>query len=211
MEMMSATIGVLAKALALAQAELSPAVKNAKNPHLNNRYADISAVYEAVREVLPKHGLSVAQMILPSEGKAHVRTMLMHESGEWLASECLLPPDRAGGPQGMGSAITYARRYSLSAMIGVVSEEDDDGEAAQGRKEQRLAGTSRPQSNPNAMTAAQSKMLMAYLTKRHGDNRDAYLAELSSFFGRQITSSRELTKAEVSEFLDAVNSGREAA
>ncbi|MBD5647958.1 MAG: ATP-binding protein [Desulfovibrio sp.] len=65
--------------------------------------------------------------------------------------------------------------------------------------------------NPSPMTPDQSKALMAYLTKRHGNDRAAYLAELSSFFGRPIASSRELTKADVSEFLDAVNSGREAA
>lgn len=65
--------------------------------------------------------------------------------------------------------------------------------------------------NPSPMTPEQSKALMAYLTKRHGNDRAAYLAELSSFFGRTISSSRELTKADVSEFLDTVNSGREAA
>lgn len=65
--------------------------------------------------------------------------------------------------------------------------------------------------NQEPMSKAQSSALMAYLTKKHGDNRDAYLAELSNFFGRTIGSSRELTKADVSEFLDAVNSGREAA
>ncbi len=65
--------------------------------------------------------------------------------------------------------------------------------------------------NAEPMSKPQSAALMAYLTKKHGDNRDAYLAELSEFFGRKLTSSRELTKADVSEFLDAVNSGREAA
>lgn len=63
--------------------------------------------------------------------------------------------------------------------------------------------------NIDPMTKAQSAALMAYLTKRHGNNRAAYLAELSSFFGRSVTSSRELTKGDVSEFLDAVNSGKE--
>lgn len=61
------------------------------------------------------------------------------------------------------------------------------------------------------MTKAQSNALMAYLTKRHGQNREAYLAELSDFFGRPITSSRELSRAEVSDFLEAVRNGREAA
>lgn len=66
------------------------------------------------------------------------------------------------------------------------------------------------ESNPEPMTKAQSNALMAYLTKKHGDDRAAYLAELSDFFGRPISSSRELTKDDVSEFLDVVNSGREA-
>lgn len=220
METMSQSIAALAKALAAAQAELEPAAKNAENPHLRNRYADIAAVFEAIRKILPKHGLAVSQMILPTEGKAHVRTLLMHESGEWIAGECLLPPDRAGGPQGMGSAITYARRYSLSALLGVVSEEDDDGEQAQHSPSKIRQETSRTSSQflgthgdtANAgMTKAQSTALMAYLTKQHGQNREAYLAELSDFFGRPITSSRELSRAEVSDFLDAVRNGREAA
>ena len=213
MEMMSSSIGNLAKALAAAQAELSPAVKNAQNPHLKNRYADIAAVYDAIRQVLPKHGLSVSQLILPSEGKAHVRTMLMHESGEWLAGECVLPPDRAGGPQGMGSAITYARRYSLSALVGVVSEDDDDAHLAQNGNTQR-AKVQREQAkanNQDPMTKPQSDALMAYLTKRHGDNRQAYLDELSGFFGRKISSSRELTKTMASEFIEAINASREEA
>ena len=88
---------------------------------------------DAVRKVLPKHGLSIAQIVLPSEGVAHVRTMLMHESGQWLASECRMPYDNTGSKnaiQSMGSAITYARRYSLSALVGVVADDDDDGEGA---------------------------------------------------------------------------------
>ena len=220
METMSESIAALANALAAAQAVLEPAAKNAENPHLKNRYADIAAVFEAIRKVLPKHGLAVAQMILPTEGKAHVRTMLIHQSGEWIAGECVLPPDRAGGPQGMGSAITYARRYSLSALLGLVSEEDDDGERAQGRppraqqRAARTASSPAPATSPTSdtgMTKAQSNALMAYLTKRHGQNREAYLAELSDFFGRPITSSRELSRAEVSDFLEAVRNGREAA
>lgn len=208
---MSEGIGAIAKALAAAQAELQPAAKNAQNPHLKNRYADIASVYEAIREALPKHGLAVTQLILPSpEGKAHVRTVLMHESGEWLASECILPPDRAGGVQGIGSAITYARRYSLSAIVGVVSEDDDDGNAAQPKQQPRQQPSRPAAASPaSAMTQAQSNALMAYLTKRHGTDRAAYLAELSGFFNRQISSSRELTRDEVSDFLSAVQHGQQ--
>ena len=205
----SPEIGEIAAALAAAQAELPAAIKGSVNPHLKNKYADINAVYAAIREVLPKHGLAIVQTMLPTDGsKAHVRTMLAHKSGQWLAGECVMPLDRQGGAQGMGSAITYARRYSLSAIVGVVTEEDDDGNGAQGRGNKAQAQQQREAakaSNPNPMTAAQSKMLMAYLSKKHGDSRQAYLDELSGFFGRQIKSSRELTKDDVTEFLDAVN------
>lgn len=134
----SEQINELAKALAAAQGELEPAEKNAtaaigEKGKLKRKYADLTAMIDAVRKVLPKHGLSIAQIVLPSEGVAHVRTMLMHESGQWLASECRMPYDNTGSKnaiQSMGSAITYARRYSLSALVGVVADDDDDGEGA---------------------------------------------------------------------------------
>lgn len=205
----SEQINEIAKALAAAQAELEPAAKNAQNPHLHNRYADLSAVYDAIRKVLPKHGLAVTQVMLPrDDGKAHVRTTLLHESGQWIAGECVMPCDKQGGIQGMGSAITYARRYSLSAIVGVVSEVDDDAEGATNRK--AVAQRQREQAraaNPDPMSEGQSKALMAYLSRRHVDDRQAYCQELSSFFRRPIKSSRELTRAEVSEFLNAVNGG----
>jgi len=210
----SEQINEIAAAMAEVQAEIGPAIKSSENPHLRNRYADINSVYAAIREVLPKHGLAVIQTMLPTDGsRAHVRTMLCHKSGQWLAGEIVMPLDRQGGTQGMGSAITYARRYSLSAIVGVVTEEDDDGNAAQGRNSKAQAQQQREAAkaaNPSPMTRAQSTALMAYLTKRHGNDRQAYLDELSSFFGRQINSSRELTFDMTSEFLTAVNNAAQA-
>lgn len=135
---MSENISELAKALSLAQGEMEGASKNAQNPHLKNKYADISAVWEVVRTVLPRHGLAVSQVMCDdtTEGNVCVESILMHTSGQWIASRCTLPAPKRD-PQGYGSAITYARRYSLSALVGVVSEEDDDGEAAtRGRGQQ---------------------------------------------------------------------------
>ena len=134
----SEQINELAKALAAAQGELEPAEKNStaavgKEGKLKRKYADLTAMIDAVRKVLPK-------IVLPSEGVAHVRTMLMHESGQWLASECRMPYDNTGSKnaiQSMGSAITYARRYSLSALVGVVADDDDDGEGAWRRDDDR--------------------------------------------------------------------------
>lgn len=133
----SETIGALATALAEAQGELEPAEKNASatvSGQTKRTYADLASVFEVLRNALPKHGLAVTQSLLPSEqGTVRVKTTLLHKSGEWLSSECTMPCDRQGGIQGMGSAITYARRYSISALIGVVSDDDDDGFGAQGK------------------------------------------------------------------------------
>ena len=214
-DLQSAEIGEIAAALSVAQAEINPAEKNATNPHLKNKYANISAIYDAVREVLPRHGLCVVQTMLPTDGtRAHVRTTLAHKSGQWFASECVMPLDRQGGAQGMGSAITYARRYSLSAIRGVVADEDDDGNGAQGRNNRAQIEKDRAAAkanNPNPPSDPQRKMFMSMMSKKHNGNRDAILDDLSKYFGRKIASSNELTKAEISEMIEVLNNGREAA
>lgn len=214
-DLQSAEIGEIAAALSVAQAEINPAEKNSTNPHLKNKYANISAIYDAVREVLPKHGLCVVQTMLPTDGtRAHVRTTLAHKSGQWFASECVMPLDRQGGAQGMGSAITYARRYSLSAILGVVADEDDDGNGAQGRNNKAQIEKDRAAAkanNPNPPSDPQRKMFMSMMSKKHNGNRDAILDDLSKYFGRKIASSNELTKAEISEMIEVLNNGREAA
>lgn len=212
MEMQSATVGKIAEALCRAQAELPAAIKGCVNPHLKNRYADLNAIYEAAREALARHDLAVVQTMQPTDGtRAHVRTTLLHKSGEWIAGELVMPLDRQGGAQGMGSAITYARRYSLSAIVGIVTEDDDDGNAAQGRTRKAEVKAVREKAaaeNPSPATDAQRKAFFAAMRQRHGENREEILAELSNFFGREIASSNELTKDEISEFLDALNTGR---
>ncbi len=214
-DLQSAEIGEIAAALSVAQAEINPAEKNSTNPHLKNKYANISAIYDAVREVLPKHGLCVVQTMLPTDGtRAHVRTTLAHKSGQWFASECVMPLDRQGGAQGMGSAITYARRYSLSAILGVVADEDDDGNGAQRRNNRAQIEKDRAAAkanNPNPPSDPQRKMFMSMMSKKHNGNRDAILDDLSKYFGRKIASSNDLTKAEISEMIEALNNGREAA
>ena len=176
----SEQINELANALAAAQGELEPAEKNAtaaigEKGKLSRKYADLTAMIDAVRKVLPKHGLSIAQIVLPTEGVAHVRTMLMHESGQWLASECRMPYDNTGSKntvQSMGSAITYARRYSLSALVGVVADDDDDGEGAWRRDADREP----PRRNTPEPPAPQSKperVNLAALAKALSEVRDS--------------------------------------
>ncbi len=114
----------------------------------------------------------------------------------------------------MGSAITYARRYSLSAILGVVADEDDDGNGAQGRNNKAQIEKDRAaakDNNPNPPSDPQRKMFMSMMSKKHNGNRDAILDDLSKYFGRKIASSNELTKAEISEMIEVLNNGREAA
>ena len=114
----------------------------------------------------------------------------------------------------MGSAITYARRYSLSAILGVVADEDDDGNGAQGRNNKAQIEKDRAAAkanNPSPPSDPQRKMFMSMMSKKHNGNRDAILDDLSKYFGRKISSSNELTKAEISEMIEVLNNGREAA
>ena len=124
---MSENINELAKALAAAQGALESAKRDKKNDHFNFKYADLAACLEVCREPLSKNGLAVIQ--IPSHyysatKKINVATMLCHSSGQYIKGELeiiVTKPDA----QGIGSAITYARRYSLCAMVGIAQDDDD--------------------------------------------------------------------------------------
>ena len=126
----STEIKDLAAAMAKFQAELKPAIKGNTNPYFKSRYADLQACWDCCREALVKNGLSVVQGSRESNGEiVTVDTRLMHASGQWIESSLTMKPAKAD-PQGVGSAVTYARRYALSAILGIVADEDDDGNAA---------------------------------------------------------------------------------
>lgn len=131
----SESLAGLAKAMVAAQAEIENAVKNATNPHFRNNYADLAEVINTTRPILTKHGLAVIQMPgMDEEGRATVANMILHESGEWITSTAAAPMQK-NDPQGVGSALTYLRRYSLAALCNI-AQEDDDGEAASRRQQQ---------------------------------------------------------------------------
>ena len=128
----SEAIGELAFALAAAQGEMTAASKDATNPHFKSRYATLASVWDAIRGPLSNHGLSVSQVLESPENGVGVavRTMLLHTSGQWIASRYVMPIGDKLTPQAIGSAITYARRYALSAIVGIAPDDDDDGNAA---------------------------------------------------------------------------------
>lgn len=115
--------------LAAAQGEIEVASKDKVNPHFRSRYADITAVWEACRGSLAKHSVSVTQWPVHSDdGRLHIVTRVAH-AGEWMRASFSVPVPKQD-PQGYGSALTYCRRYALAAALGVVADEDDDGEGA---------------------------------------------------------------------------------
>jgi ERF superfamily len=125
----SDSIKEIGTALAKAQAVLTGAVKDSINPHFRNKYADLASCWDACRKALTSNGIAVVQMPEKDMIGYYVETLLTHSSGEWIASKCYIHLQK-DDPQGLGSAITYARRYGLSAMVGICPE-DDDAELAQ--------------------------------------------------------------------------------
>ena len=122
----------LVSALVKASAEIKTAKKDAENPFFKSRYSDLPCIVEACKSALLKNNLVVTQSTTLLNGATLLVTTLHHTSGQWIRGYYPVTAVKAD-PQAMGSAVTYARRYALSAMVGVVSEDDDDGESAMGR------------------------------------------------------------------------------
>lgn len=130
--MQSESIDQLAKALSAAQKEIRAALKDSENPFFKSNYADLSSVWDACREPLTANNLCVMQPTeITDNGETVLVTTLAHASGQWMQGRLLVKPVK-NDPQGMGSALTYARRYALAAMVGIV-QTDDDAEDAMNR------------------------------------------------------------------------------
>ena len=144
----SPTLAKLALALSKVQGELKGAVKGKKNPFFGSQYADLAAVWDSCRVPLAKNELAVIQINSGSAERPSLITMLVHSSGEWIRSELFMKQEKPG-PQALGSILTYARRYSLSGMVGVCpiegsSDGDDDGNNATKANEKETKGKYEP-------------------------------------------------------------------
>ena len=128
----SAEIGELAKALPKAQKAFAKVQRDAANPHFQSRYASMTEIADAILPAMNAAGITVLQPATSSAGAVQVTTILLHESGQWLRATHSIPVSR-NDAQGVGSALTYARRQALQSMLTVApSGEDDDGEGAVG-------------------------------------------------------------------------------
>jgi len=119
----------IAAAFVKAQREFAPALKNSTNPHFKSQYVDLAGCVDAVIDALNDAGIAMVQKNHPSDSGVNVETVFLHESGESMSAGILHVPAGKHDPQGYGSALTYARRYSLMAACGIAPE-DDDGNAA---------------------------------------------------------------------------------
>lgn len=126
----SDSIKELVTALAVAQGEIGAALKDTKNEFFKSKYADLASVVDAIKVPLSSHGLSYTQALHDANNAVCVETIVFHNSGEWMSTGKLTIPVVKHDAQGFGSALTYARRYSLSAAFGVAPEEDDGNAAA---------------------------------------------------------------------------------
>jgi hypothetical protein len=136
----SEDINELSAALAKAQGQIKNAQKDSANPFFKSKYADLASVWEVCRKPLADNGLAVIQSVTSDSEHHYVETMMSHSSGQWITDTVRLTL-KDDSMQGLGSAITYARRYQLAAFAGVAPDDDDDGNAASGKQKPQDART----------------------------------------------------------------------
>lgn len=160
----SEQIDQLMTALSKAQGEISSASKDSSNTFFKSKYADLCSIWDACRQSLSKHGLAVVQSPMPFNGVLTMVTTLGHSSGQWIRSYLPIISTKQDA-HGMGSGITYTRRYALAAIVGVVpdDQEDDDGNKACGKEKEKVPEESKKQDDPK-ITKEQTDYLTSMVT-----------------------------------------------
>ena len=148
----SEQINELAISLSLAQGSMHAATKDSTNPYFKNKYASLASVIDSIRKPLADNGLSLTQHASVDGNIVTVETVILHKSGQWMSSNIKMNSKDVSA-QGIGSTITYARRYSLSSILGIAAEEDDDGNASS--KPEEKSQPAKTQVNPNYEKAAE--------------------------------------------------------
>lgn len=208
----SEDIKEICKALLAFHSEVGRITKDGENPHLRNRYATIDQIIEEIRPVLASHGLFVMQLPSNSEaGEIQMTTRIYHISGQWMESPKLIINPQKKDAQGIGSAITYARRYSLTSFLGLNTGEDDDGHQASGgdngQAPKQQSNTSLLRQPPKRISDAQRKKIFAtagemglkdteikaliyYLSKGKKDSVKDLTSEQASYTIQLLTESK---------------------
>lgn len=183
------------EALARVQGQVRAALKDSTNPHFKSKYADLSAVWEACRDPLTKNGLSVVQTTDFDKDDVWLVTTLYHSSGDSISGRYPLRPVK-NDPQGYGSALTYARRYTLAALVGVVADEDDDGNRASANGNGHTHVPAQP--NFGKITAEQAQTIRDLLESSKRDPE-----KFCSYF--RIKAIPDLSAADFGRAMEALN------
>jgi len=194
----SAEINELVKALIEVQSNLKPVPLDGVNPYFKSKYATLHSVWEECRPLLSKAGLAVTQTLESNNGTVSVVTTLYHTSGQWIKGKLGMTPAK-NDPQAIGQIITYFRRYSLGAMLGIVTEEDTDAEIGQHKQDKPKQPPPREPDTGDLMTDKQRKMLWAK-TMGKGVNREE--AETFASWLKDKYGVEKLTKKNASDIFD---------
>ncbi|HDT9224762.1 TPA: ERF family protein [Listeria monocytogenes] len=204
----SESIIEISKALSKFQEQAEQPAKSADNPFFKSKYVPLESVISAVKKHAPKLGLSYIQIPLTEENKVGVKTILMHASGEFVEFDPFMLPLDKNTAQGAGRALTYARRYTLSAAFGIASDEDDDGNSASGNTKPSNKNQAKPQTqNNNLASDAQRKAIFAK-AKVVGEpfGHDAKYV-LESY---KVTDTKSMSKGEASALIKKLEAEIEA-
>jgi hypothetical protein len=203
----SESINELAAALSKAQGEMQAAIKDKVNPFYKSKYADLGSVWDAARPALSKHGLCIMQTMEMANDKNQIIlvTTLAHTSGQWVKSYLPLNPDKADS-QGIGKAITYLRRYSLSSIVGVVCDDDDDGEASVGRGKTHAVEPKKEKeavAEVEYLSTNEVNILSELLTKLDQDSYKSFQASIKQNFNAD--SLHDIPKSAYQKCLVSLN------
>jgi hypothetical protein len=175
----------LAHALAAARVEFPTIEKDSVNPHFRNRYADLASILKAVVPVLSRHGLALTQPTLFEDGQLLLRTELIHAAtGDIIASVYPVQPSKPD-PQGVGSALTYARRYSLTSLLAIAADDDDDGhQASQPPRQQQQQRP--PERQPERQPAPAGDEFLMWIERAAQKLRNMDQSELVGHLAKSI-------------------------
>lgn len=202
----SESIAELASALSKAQGQIKPAKMDKVNPYFKSKYATLGSVWEVCRKPLADNGLSIVQSPIAPLGDLNaigLTTRLFHSSGEYLEDTMYITMEASkNNAQAAGKIITYLRRYALSAMLGIVADEDNDGNAPDNKNGESNGRVLMP-------TKAMAKKFHALGVEVYGDEWDDKRPEFTEFItkreGHESKSSKDLTRDEMKELIDGMN------
>lgn len=212
----SETIGKIAAALVAFSGEVKSISHDAQNPHFKSQYTSLDHMIDETKPILNKHGLTVMQFPGGDGDKITMRTMILHTSGEWIESEPLTLKPTKNDPQGAGSAITYARRYSYAAALSLSLGDDDDGNAAstpQKPQEPRQPPQTTQSSSPaQRSSGGQSEPMISeaqakYAIRLQKDKKisDDDFRRMVAEYNDGIPDVFQMTKKAASEFINFLN------